>query len=81
VSAPEARRPLDDERIIAIAKAKGHFRVSHRYREDRVRRRCDRLVRAGKLYRMPYWMVTKKLHDDPRSATFYAIPEMEASNG
>lgn len=69
---------MTDDEILAIAARKGHFRVTHRYRDDKLRGRCERLVRARKLYVMPAWKVRKKLHDDPRCATFFAPAEQKA---
>ena len=37
------------ERIMQIAKAKGEFRVSLRYRDDWLRKRCGKLKREGML--------------------------------
>ena len=66
------RKPtLTRERILAIAKAKGHFRVSARYRDDRLRSLCRRMVREGALRKMSYRKVSKVVHDDPRAALFF----------
>ena len=59
------------ERILAIAQRKGHFRVSHRYRDDRLRALCQRMVREGALRKMSYRKVSKVVHDDPRAALFF----------
>jgi hypothetical protein len=40
---------MDDERILTIAKSKGEFRVSLRWRDDKLRARCYRLRKEGKL--------------------------------
>jgi hypothetical protein len=47
----EANRKRRDtpDRILAIARAKGIFVVSWRYRDDWLRARCAKLVREGKL--------------------------------
>ena len=67
------------EWIMAVVKRKGFIRVSHRYRDDRLRARCNRLVRDGLLFRMPSWMVRKRCNgNDPRKAAFYAQTDISA---
>lgn len=63
---------MTKDEILSIARRKGYFRVSHRWRDDSLRSKCRRLVKDGVLFVMPYWMVTKKIGTDPRAATFYA---------
>lgn len=43
------RKRETPERILQIAKSKGSFSVSLRYRDDWLRERCDLLKRNGKL--------------------------------
>jgi hypothetical protein len=45
----KAPPPLSKDQILAIAKRKGHFVTSPRWRDDKVRCKCFELVRAGKL--------------------------------
>jgi hypothetical protein len=45
----ERRERTTPERIVAIAKSKGEFRVSLRYRDDWLRDRCAKLTREGAL--------------------------------
>lgn len=42
-------KTLDKEQILAIAKSRGSFRVTLRWRDDAVRKRCFDLKRAGLL--------------------------------
>ena len=70
------------EWIMGVVRRKGFIRVSHRYRDDRLRARCKKLVRDGLLFKMPYWMVRKRCNnDDPRSASFYALAQPREDNG
>lgn len=39
-------------KIVAIAQSKGEFRVSWRYRDERLMRRCNKLHRQGWLKRV-----------------------------
>lgn len=72
---------MDKDAILAVVRRKGHFRVSHRWRDDRLRGHCNKLVREGLLFKMPYWMVNKRCNDDPRSATFYAEAQKGGGDG
>ena len=46
----QARRERDTpERIVQIARARGYFTVSLRYRDDWLRRRCAKLRKQGLL--------------------------------
>ncbi len=51
---------ITNEQIVAIARAKGRFRVSWKYRDEHVMRRCKRLCRAGIL-----------LHGGGKGETFF----------
>lgn len=62
---------MTEEQILAIAKSKGIFRVSYRWRDDKDRARCMNLVNQGKLFVMPNWMAAKKV-GDPRGAIYFA---------
>lgn len=67
-------KPLTRERIVEIAKAKGHFCVHrHRYRDDATRSKCCRLVNDGLLVYATAKMVRDRFHDDPRTA-LYLLP-------
>lgn len=44
--------PMTPERILAIAKQKGVFAVSWQYRNDALRKRCHKMVKAGLLRRV-----------------------------
>lgn len=43
------RTPISKDRIVQIAKSKGYFDVSLRWRDDRLRGKCIRLKKEGKL--------------------------------
>ena len=43
---------MTDQEILAVAQRKGAFEVFWRYRGDALRRKCNSMVRAGKLRRV-----------------------------
>lgn len=51
ISRPLCRdpKPMTPERIVAIARQKGEFRVSWQYRNDTLRRQCRKLCKLGLL--------------------------------
>ncbi len=65
------KRDSDPERIIAIARAKGEFRVSLRYRDDWLRRICHDLAAQGFL----------KFQGRRQSELVYTYIELPASEG
>lgn len=65
--------PLTKEQIIAIAKSKGCFHVGLRYRDDRLRERCKRMVKDGLLFKAPRWMIKRKFYGDPRKGSWFIL--------
>lgn len=50
----EQQELLTLDRILFLARQKGRFCVSWRYRDDWLRKRCGKLVKQGLLRRVPY---------------------------
>jgi hypothetical protein len=48
-------KPLTKDEILAIAKRRGSFTTSFRYRDQKVDSKCRELVGQGKLKRSPYF--------------------------
>ena len=57
---------MTDEQILEVARRKGYFEVSWRWRDDRLRTQCKRLVKKRLLKRAPY---------KPGSDTFLPVVE------
>jgi len=70
---PTPTRPvMTPERVVELAKIKGEFTVSWRYRDERLARMCFRLVDAGKL---------KKLRRGPGHYVFAPVPADSQKGG
>lgn len=49
----EQQRLLTPDRILYLARQKGSFHVSWRYRDEWLRKRCGKMVKEGLLRRVP----------------------------
>lgn len=59
--------------ILAIARRKGHFHVSLRYRDDYLREKCKQLVKKGLLARVPWWKMGE------RGSWFVPVPTAQVT--